>query len=106
YTTLFRSPASFPNGATLTPQELAADTYCQGWPNCAGNGQQLVIIPSRLLNPNVQQLVQTYFPKISPQVTINPGNGRIADLFQTLVPGGSTRDLGRSEEHTSELQSR
>jgi len=87
-------PASFPNGATLTPQELAADTYCQGWPNCAGNGQQLVIIPSRLLNPNVQQLVQTYFPKISPQVTINPGNGRIADLFQTLVPGGSTRDLG------------
>src|SRR5207244_815548 len=27
-------------------------------------------------------------------ISINPGNGRIADLFQTLVPGGSTRDLG------------
>jgi len=87
-------PASFPNGDTLTPQEVAADTYCIGWPNCTGDGQQFVIIPSHLLNPNVQQLISTYFPKISPAVDINPANGRIADLFQTLVPGGSTRDLG------------
>jgi len=87
-------PATLPNGATLTSQEIAADTYCTGWPNCAGNGTQFVIIPSRLLNPNVQQLINTYFPKISPQVSIDPGTGRIADLFQTLVPGGSTKDLG------------
>lgn len=87
-------PASFPNGDTLTPQEVAADTYCIGWPNCTGDGQQFVIIPSHLLNPNVQQLINTYFPKISTAVDINPANGRVADLFQTLVPGGSTRDLG------------
>ncbi|HKW18465.1 MAG TPA: carboxypeptidase regulatory-like domain-containing protein [Terriglobales bacterium] len=87
-------PASFPNGGTLTPQEVAADTYCQGWPNCAGNGQQFVIIPSHLLSPYTQKLIDVYFPKISPAVAIIPKTGRIADLFQTLVPGGSTRDLG------------
>jgi len=87
-------PASFPNGATLTAQEIATDTYCIGWPNCTGVGAQFVIIPSRLLNPNVQQLIQTYFPKISTGVGIDPATGRTADLFQTLVPGGSTRDLG------------
>lgn len=87
-------PASFPNGDTLTPQEVAADTYCPGWPNCTGNGQQFVIIPSHLLSPFTQKLISLYFPKISPAVSINPSNGRISDLFQTLVPGGSTRDLG------------
>ncbi|HXF11740.1 MAG TPA: carboxypeptidase regulatory-like domain-containing protein, partial [Terriglobales bacterium] len=87
-------PASLPNGATLTPQEIAADTYCSGWPNCTGLGQQFVIIPSRLLNPNVQQLINNYFPKISTAVPIDQGTGRIGELFQTLVPGGSTRDLG------------
>lgn len=87
-------PASFPNGDTLTPQEVAADTYCPGWPNCTGNGQQFVIIPSHLLSPYTQKLISLYFPKISPSVSMNPTNGRIADLFQTLVPGGSTRDLG------------
>jgi hypothetical protein len=71
----------------LTPTEKATDTY-------QGNGTQFLTIPSRFLNPNVQQLIQTYFPKISPAVAINSGNGRVADLFQTLVPGGSTRDLG------------
>src|SRR5581483_10662265 len=87
-------PASFPNGATLTAQEIATDTYCPGWPNCTGLGQQFVIIPSRLLNPNVQQLIDNYFPKISTAVPIDPGTGRVGELFQTLVPGGSTRDLG------------
>jgi hypothetical protein len=71
----------------LTPTEKATDTY-------QGAGNQFLMIPSRFLNPNVQQLINTYFPKISPAVDINTGTGRIADLFQTLVPGGSTRDLG------------
>ena len=52
-----------PSGVTLTPQEIATDTYCVGWPNCTGDGQQFVIIPSELLNPNVQQLISKYFPK-------------------------------------------
>jgi hypothetical protein len=71
----------------LTPTEKANDTY-------QGAGNQFLIIPSRFLNPNVQQLIQNYFPKISPQVGIDSGRGRVAELFQTLVPGGTTRDLG------------
>ncbi len=71
----------------LTPTEKANDTY-------QGAGNQFLIIPSRFLNPNVQKLISTYFPKISPQVAINTSNGRVGPLFQTLVPGGSTRDLG------------
>ena len=76
-----------PSNVTLTPTEIANDTY-------QGQGQQFVTIPSRLLDPNVQQLISTYFPKISPAVAIDPDTGRIKDLFQTLVPGGSTRDVG------------
>jgi hypothetical protein len=76
-----------PSSVALTPAEIAQDTYL-------GQGQQFVTIPSRLLNPNVQQLISTYFPKISTGLDINTGNGRISDMFQTLVPGGSTRDLG------------
>jgi len=83
-----------PSGVTLTPEEIAADTYCDGWPNCTGDGEQFVQIPSRLLNPNVQQLISKYFPKIDPSISVNTGNGRIGDLFQTLMPALTTRDLG------------
>src|SRR5207244_4186337 len=76
-----------PAGVTLTPAEVLTDTYL-------GLGQKFVTIPSRLLDPNVQQLISIYFPKISPLVPINLANGRIKNLFQTLLPGGSTRDLG------------
>src|SRR2546427_243182 len=76
-----------PAGVTLTPTEVLADTYL-------GMGQKFVTIPSRLLDPNVQQLISIYFPKISPLVPINLAKGRIANLFQTLLPGRSTRDLG------------
>jgi len=81
----------------LTPQEVASDTYCPGWPNCTGpHTNQFVIIPSHFLSPNNQKIIDLYFPKISTQLPINASNGRIdsADPFQTLVPGGSTRDLG------------
>lgn len=86
-----------PAGVTLTQQEINQDTYCPGWPNCQGPNTtplQFVIIPSRLLNPNTQSLIQQYFPKISPSVAIDTDTGRIRDLFQTLLPGGTTRDLG------------
>src|SRR5882724_10058647 len=83
-----------PSSVTLTPAEIAADTYCVGWPNCTGDGSQFVIIPSRLLNSNVQQLIGTYFPKIDPAIAVNVNNGRIGQLFQTLMPSLTTRDLG------------
>ena len=50
--------------------------------------------PLQLLNPNVQQLISTYFPKIDPSIPINTSNGRIGTLFQTLMPSNTTRDLG------------
>src|SRR6266566_2410000 len=73
-----------PASVTLTPAEKAADTY-------QGAGQQFVTIPSRLLNPDVQKLINSYFPKISTAVGID-ANGRIAGGFETLLPGGSTWD--------------
>ena len=76
-----------PASVTLTAQEIADDTY-------QGLGQQFVTIPSRLLDPSVQKLITNYFPKISPLVDINTSTGRIADRYQTLLHGGSTRDLG------------
>ncbi|MGH9514409.1 MAG: carboxypeptidase regulatory-like domain-containing protein, partial [Terriglobales bacterium] len=76
----------------MTSQEVASDTFCDTSTSPCTN--RFITIPSRFLNPNVQQLIQTFFPKISTAVPINTGNGRIADLFQTLVPGGSTKDLG------------
>jgi len=76
-----------PASVTLTQAEIAADTY-------QGAGQQFVTIPSRLLNPDVQKLISTYFPKISTAVGIDKSTGRITGGFQTLLPGGSTRDVG------------
>ena len=83
-----------PSGVTLTPTEIATDTYCDGWPNCTGDGLQFVKIPSELLNSNVQQLISKYFPKIDPSIPVNTSNGRIGELFQTLMPSLTTRDLG------------
>ena len=83
-----------PANVSLTPGEIAADTYCVGWPNCTGTGGQFVIIPSRLLNSNVQQLISTYYPKIDPSIPVNTSNGRIGQLFQTLMPSLTTRDVG------------
>src|SRR5882724_11129664 len=82
-----------PASVNLTQAEKTADTY-------QGAGQQFVTIPSRLLNPDVQKLINTYFPKISTgvqmEVNLKTGlaTGRIAGGFETLLPGGSTRDLG------------
>ncbi len=76
-----------PASVTLTQAEIAANTY-------QGAGQQFVTIPSRLLNPDVQKLISTYFPKISTAVGIDASTGRIAGGFETLLPGGSTWDKG------------
>jgi hypothetical protein len=80
----------------LTPSEIANDTttYCSDPTDPTTCGQVFITIPSRLLNSNVQQLINTYFPKIDPSIAINTSNGRIGDLFQTLMPSNTTRDLG------------
>ena len=80
----------------LTASEIANDTttYCSDSTDPTSCGPVFKTIPSRLLNPNVQQLIQTYFPKIDPSIPISSSNGRIGELFQTIMPSLTTRDLG------------
>ncbi len=74
-----------PATVVLTPTEIANNTV-------GGLGQQFITIPSRLLSPYTQRLIQTYFPVIGLSAPIEP-NGRVSD-FQTLMPGQSVQDRG------------
>jgi hypothetical protein len=78
----------------LTPQEIATDTIPDTNPNDPPGSLRFVTIPSRLLNPTVQKLIDIYFPKIGLSTPINPANGRIPGGFQTILPGNSTQDIG------------
>jgi len=78
----------------LAPQEVATDTTVFCDPDTAECSNRFITIPSRFLNANTQKLIDVYFPKISPAVAVDPETGLIRDRFQTLLPGGSTRDLG------------
>jgi len=80
------SKPNVPPGVTLTPQEIAEDTV-------GGAGQQFITIPSRLLNPVVQSLIGTYFPKIGLSAPINSSTGRIPG-YHTILPTRSVQDLG------------
>jgi hypothetical protein len=75
-----------PAGVVLTPQEIADDTV-------GGAGQQFLQIPSRLLNPSVQNLITKYFPHIGVTAPIDPTTGRIPS-YQTEVSGWDTLDTG------------
>ena len=86
-----------PAGVTLTQEEMASDTEPVTVTNPDGSTtttQRFIRIPSRLLNPTVQALIDTYFPKIGLSAPINPANGRILGGFQTILPGNSTQDIG------------
>ena len=79
-----------PGSVTLTPTEIASDTV-------GGLGFQFITIPSRLLNPTVQNLIGKYFPHVSVSAPIDPATGRLTDgvnEFQTLLPGRAVRDVG------------
>jgi hypothetical protein len=81
-----------PSGVTLTPSEVANDTV-------GGQGQQFIRIPSRLLNPTVQSLINNYFPKIGVSAPIDPFTGQVNDPvlgggYFSLLPGRSVQDLG------------
>ena len=81
-----------PGDVVLTAQEMADDTV-------GGLGQQFITIPSRLLNPDVQSLIGTYFPKVGLGAPINSATGQIGgdgdpNGYQTILPGRSVRDLG------------
>jgi hypothetical protein len=81
-----------PAGVVLTPDEIANDTV-------GGLGQQFITIPSRLLNPTVQSLINTYFPKIGLSAPINSATGQIGGDsdptgYHSLLPGRGIRDVG------------
>jgi len=78
--------------AQMTPDEIANDTV-------GGLGEQFITIPSRLLNPTVQNLVNTYFPKVGLSAPINSATGQIGGDddptgYHTAVTGRNTRDVG------------
>ncbi|HEV3198841.1 MAG TPA: carboxypeptidase regulatory-like domain-containing protein [Bryobacteraceae bacterium] len=75
-----------PAGVTLTPQEIASNTV-------GGQGQKFISIPTRLLNPITQSIIQHYFPPASINAPINPTNGRLTGYYN-LVPQHGGRDLG------------
>ncbi len=75
-----------PADVALTPQEITDNTV-------GGLGLQFITIPSRLLNPTVQQFIGTYFPKIGTAALIDPSTGRIPN-YQSILPGRSVQDLG------------
>ncbi|HEY6122869.1 MAG TPA: hypothetical protein VIV66_23140, partial [Pyrinomonadaceae bacterium] len=79
------SKPDVPAGVTLTPEEIATDTV-------GGLGEQFITIPSRLLNPATQALINTYFPKIGLGAPIN-SRGRIPG-YHTILPGRSVIDTG------------
>ena len=80
------SKPAVPEGVVLTPEEQANDTV-------GGLGEQFITIPSRLLNPTTQALIQNYFPKIGTGIPINSTSGR-AIGFHTILPGNSVTDTG------------
>ncbi len=78
-----------PSSVTLTPTEIANNTILDSDGNL-----RFITIPSRLLNPTVQSLINNYFPKIGLSAPINPANGRIIGGYQTNLSGRSVQDTG------------
>jgi hypothetical protein len=74
--------------AMMTPTEVANNTVVD-----TDGVVRFITIPSRFLNPTVQNLINTYFPKIGTTAPIDQDTGRIPG-YQTLLPGRSVQDLG------------
>jgi hypothetical protein len=86
-----------PSNIALTPDEIANNTVmaCDDPtdPTCTPT-MRFVTIPSRLLNPVVQSLINTYFPKIGLGAPINSSTGRIPGGYHTILSGNSIQDVG------------
>jgi Carboxypeptidase regulatory-like domain/TonB dependent receptor len=78
-----------PASITLTPAEIANNTITDD----DGN-MRFVTIPSRLLNPTVQALINNYFPKVGLTAPINPASGRLLGGYNTILPSRSVTDTG------------
>ena len=70
----------------LTPEEIANDTV-------DGAGERFITIPSRFLNPTVQNLIGTYFPKIGLGAA-HQQHQRTHSLYRPTVSRPSVHDTG------------
>jgi hypothetical protein len=70
----------------LTPAELANNTVI------TSGTRRFLSIPTRLLNPVAQGIVNGYYPHSSPSAPFNHANGRLTDFAQSFG-GLLTRDL-------------
>src|SRR5262249_23907383 len=70
----------------LTAQELANNTFL------TGTTRRFLSIPTRLLNPIAQGILNVYYPHTNPASPFNPSNGRLLDYAQSFG-GLLTRDL-------------
>ncbi len=78
--------------AQMTSAELAADTT-----TVSSGGEQFQVltqIPTRFLNPVVQNLINKYFPQVGLSAPIDPTTGVIGGVFQSSLPGRDTLDQG------------
>lgn len=75
-----------PAGTALSAGEIANDTV-------GGLGQKFITIPSRLLNPYVQNLFSIYYPPIGLSAPEDPATGRVIG-YQTAIPAHSSQNLG------------
>lgn len=80
--------------AQMTPAELAADTKTVTDPNSGEQFQVLTQIPTRFLNPVVQNLINKYFPPVGLSAPIDPTTGLLGGVFQSSLPGRDTLDQG------------
>jgi len=83
-----------PSSIVLTPEEIAADTVfaCNDPTDPETCSTRFIQIPSRLLNPTTQALINNYFPKIGTGIPINSRGRAIG--FHTILPGNSVTDTG------------
>ncbi|MGC2194106.1 MAG: carboxypeptidase-like regulatory domain-containing protein, partial [Terriglobales bacterium] len=78
--------------AGVDPATLDTTVYCDDPADPTTCSTRIVQIPSGLLNPTTQALINTYFPKIGVGAPIN-SRGRIP-LYHTILPGRSVIDTG------------
>jgi|tagenome__1003787_1003787.scaffolds.fasta_scaffold20989956_6 hypothetical protein len=78
-----------PASIMLTPAEIANNTITD-----SDGNMRFVTIPSRLLNPTVQALINNYFPKVGLTAPINPASGRLLGGYNTILPSRSVTDTG------------
>ena len=78
--------------AGVDPATMDTTVFCEDPADPTTCSDRIVHIPSALLNPTTQALINTYFPKIGVGAPIN-SRGRVPG-YHTILPGRSVIDTG------------